>query len=197
MMRPMENIDWRGKPIQIQSHTVKTGLQQLELRRCRLQGRAGTTVPAKTLSGKTLSEKASGPPILLLPDFLETSDIFLPPPSRSSAGGGLAAFLASAGYDVYLAELRGKGRSWPATNRGADWGLDILIREDIPAHLAQLAQLRPDCAPIWLGQGLGSLLLLAHYLRSNGQAAVRGMVHFSGTRLSSARELRESMQIGR
>ncbi len=143
----MHNFTWNGIRLRIQSLNVQVGTSQLELRRC--------------------FRNAEGTPILLLSGFHDSSQVFLP---RSSSGqqnqGGLAPFLASQGYDVYLADLRGKGNSWPQASRQADWGLHEAICEDIPAHLAMIDRLRPGAPQFWIGQDLGSLLLLATYARA-------------------------------
>ncbi|MGQ9426677.1 serine aminopeptidase domain-containing protein [Gilvimarinus sp. F26214L] len=161
----MKALTWRGIRLRIQSYIVNSGDHQLELRRCtRESGQPGT-------------------PVLMLPDFLETTDIFVP----GEGEGGLAHFLASQGYDVFLPELRGKGGSWPATRRGSSWGLDALLEEDLPAHLRKLSELRAGANAFWLGHGLGSLLLMVAWLRHEDRERVLGMVHFSAARRSPTR----------
>ncbi|MEX1032728.1 MAG: alpha/beta hydrolase [Cellvibrionaceae bacterium] len=156
---PMHTMSWRGVRLKLQAHNVQVGTQQLELRRCYRDN--------------------TGPPVLLLADFLHTSEIFLP---RKGGEGGLAPFLASLGYDVYLAELRGRGNSWPGISDTSDWGLHEAICEDIPAHLRTLEKLRPGQSQIWMGQGLGGLLLAASYARLENRIALAGMVHFAVAR---------------
>ncbi len=155
----MQNITWKGIRLRIESHNVFVNGNQLELRRC--------------------YRNATGTPILMLAGFLENSQVFLP--DRSEAG--LAQFLAAQGYDVYLADLRGKGNSWPKVGRHSDWGLHEAIVEDIPAHLGMLEKLRPGVAQFWLGQGMGSILLLCAYARLQQLSApVLGMAHFAASR---------------
>ncbi len=174
----MHNFTWNGLRLRIQSLNVQVGSNQLELRRC--------------------FRNAEGTPILLLSGFLDSSQIFLPNFNSSTQDkGGLAPFLASEGYDVYLADLRGKGNSWPQASRRADWGLHEAICEDIPAHLSMIEKIRPGVSQFWMGQDLGSLLLLAtfargHTVQDSSQTSVSsplarhspvlGMAHFSASR---------------
>lgn len=157
----MKMINWRGNRLNIQSHIVNVGPRQLELRRCFREG------------------YSTGPVVLMVAGFLNTTDIFLP----RKGEGGLAPFFASLGYDVYLAELRGRGNSWPAITANADWGLHEAICEDLPAHLQTLERLRPGAAQYWVGEGLGSLLLAACLARSGGPpSSLRAMIHFAASR---------------
>lgn len=156
----MHTLSWNGLDLHLQSHNVQVGSHQLELRRC--------------------YRDAKGTPVLLVPGFLETTQIFLPGKDHT---GGLAPFLAAQGYDVYLLELRGKGGSWPRTNSNAEWGLHQAVCEDIPAHLVAIEKLRPGVPQFWVGQGLGSLLLLGAYARiKNLYTPLLGIAHFSPAR---------------
>lgn len=115
----------------------------------------------------------------MLPGFAASSAIFSPHHSES----GLAHFLASQGFDVFVGELRGKGASWPQVSRHSNWGVHELISEDIPALLNRVADLRPGVAQLWLGEGLGSQLLVGAYGRQQAlPAPVVGMAHFSAAR---------------
>lgn len=146
--------------LQIQSHNVQSGTVHLELRRCNLGS-------------------ASGTPLLLVPGFLQTNDVFMP----TKGEGGLAPFLAGLGYDVFMAELRGRGKSWPEISRGADWGVHEAICSDLPAHLCMIERLRPGVPQVWLGQDFSSLLLLGRFARGDLAAPVEGMIHLGASRL--------------
>lgn len=162
--RYMQNITWKGTRLRVQTYNVMVGSSQMELRRC--------------------YRDANATPILMLPGFLEDAGVFFPPPTGGiNSEAGLAPFLASQGYDVFIAELRGKGNGWPAINRNSRWGLHEAISEDIPAHLAMIDRLRPGAPQIWLGHGLSSLLLTAVYARNPILTVpVLGMVHIAAAR---------------
>lgn len=172
MIAGMRTINWRGSRINIKSLTVQVGSHQLELRRCFLESR-----------------RPLGPPVFAVAGFLETVDIFF---SRDGEAG-LAPFLAALGYDVYLAELRGRGSSWPATGKGATWGLEDSVELDIPAHLQAVARQRPGEPQFWLGQGLGGLLLHEVYARKPAASPeVVGMIHFGTSRQLDFADRRKS-----
>lgn len=176
-MAVMRTISWRGSRIDIKSQTVQVGSHQLELRRCCREGK-----------------EPLGPPIVAVAGFLESNEVFF----ARKGEGGLAPFLAALGYDVYLLELRGRGKSWPAVTKASDWSFEENIAEDIPAHLQTIAKLRPDEPQFWLGQGIGSLLLhCAYERRPPASPPLLGMVHFAASRgvlLDSRRKTSASRQ---
>lgn len=45
---------------------------------------------------------------------------------------GIAPFLAAHGFDVFVVDLRGKGKSFPAIDKNAKYGQYEAITEDIP-----------------------------------------------------------------
>lgn len=146
------------RTLQIQSHNVQSGAVHLELRRCN----SGT----------------GGTPLLLVPGFLKTNDVFMPVKGE----GGLAPFLARLGYDVFMAELRGRGKSWPEMSRGSEWGVHEAICLDLRAHLRMIERLRPGVPQVWLGQDFSSLLLVGRYARGELVAPVKGMIHLNASR---------------
>lgn len=155
----MTNFAWRNALLSRTSYTVSSGEHHLSLQRC--------------------YRNPEGTPVLMLAGFGQSSQMFWGDEQNS----GLAPFLADIGFDVYIAECRGKGVSWPQVTRASDWGLHQLITEDIPAHLSKLAKLRPGEPQFWVGHGLGSLLLAGCYARLDIlPAPLLGMVHFAAGR---------------
>lgn len=66
---------------------------------------------------------------------------------------GPAAFFASAGWEVWVPDLRGRGLSGPTVAEGADWSYDDLVRFDLPALVAAA---RERSGPCWvIGNSLG------------------------------------------
>lgn len=167
-MAPMHNITWNGIRLRTQSYNVLVGDHQLELKRC--------------------YRDVNGIPVIMVPGFLENTQVFLPANNQA----GLAPFLASQGYDVYLAEMRGKGNSWPSIYRSSKWGIHEAVCEDIPAHLGMVEKLRPNTPQFWVGQGMGGLLLSCSYARIEQLLSpVMGIAHFAAARqccLSSWRQ---------
>lgn len=170
----MSNFSWRSALLNQTSYTVKSGEHQLNLRRC--------------------YRHKDGIPVLMVAGAQACGDIFWP----DSDEAGLAPFLADCGFDVFVADLRGKGISWPNVSRHSDWGLRALIAEDIPAHLAKIAKLRPSAPQFWIGHGMGSLLLTACYARLDIlPAPVAGMVHFAAARRCELSNLLKSISYAR
>lgn len=166
----IHNIIWNGTRLRVQSYNVLVGDAQLELKRC--------------------FRNSEGTPLLMVPGFLETTSIFMPKHPRA----GLAPFLASRGFDVYLAELRGKGNSWPSAGRNSRWGLHEAVCEDMPSHLGMIEKLRPGVPQFWLGHGLGSLLMCGAYARIDElPAPLLGMVHVSAGRHCSLDNWRKTL----
>lgn len=99
-----------------------------------------------------------GIPVLLVPGHARDSSIF-------DGEGGLAACLAAAGCDVYLASLRGKGAAWPRVSRFTRWGYHDVVTADLPALAARIAQLRGDAPQVWIGQGIAGAWLAACFAR--------------------------------
>ncbi len=174
----MQTICWNQTHLNYEFHCVKaTGGIQLGLHR--LYRQRGSHERGK--------EAVTGTPVLMLADFMEDQSIFFPDMEHSKPDTrlGLAPMLASEGYDVFMLDLRGKGRSWPALSGEQNWGLHQAIMEDIPSHLTAVARLRPGCPQIWIGKGLGSVLLTCAYARIDVlPAQVLGIAHLGAGRQS-------------
>ncbi len=70
-------------------------------------------------------------------------------------GAGLAATLASHGFAVLNADLRGHGQSGPRADQGAVYTYDAFVQEDIPA-LVRAARARfPNKLVVLVGHSLG------------------------------------------
>ena len=98
-------------------------------------------------------------------------------------GKGLAPYLARAGYDVYVADLRGRGLSTPTIGRHSDFGQTQVITEEIPAFLAKIEELRGTVAQHWIGHSWGALLLYAYLARFSAQRErLRSLICFGTKR---------------
>ena len=60
----------------------------------------------------------------------------------SEKNKGLASYLAHHGFDVFVADLRGRGLSEPAIKKGAIHGQTESITEDIPAFINEIKKLK-------------------------------------------------------
>jgi len=78
--------------------------------------------------------------------------------------GSLVALLAERGFDVYVADFRGHGRSVPPKARdGGTWSFDDLVELDLPAIVAACAEVSGCAASelILVGHSLGGLVACA------------------------------------
>ena len=123
-------------------------------------------------------KKKLGAPVFMLHSTAGDGTTFYP-----DDGSGLACYLARRGYDVYVADLRGRGKSWPQVSRRSAFGSHQAITEDIPALLKKIVIKRGKVPQIWIGHGWGSVLLCGYYARfGDSLSPVAQMVHFGARR---------------
>jgi len=82
-----------------------------------------------------ITGEAVGIPILMLHGAIENGLIFY-----TKKGKGLACYLAEQGFDVYVADLRGRGKSNPVINANSDFGQYEAITQDIPLFLDYITE---------------------------------------------------------
>ncbi len=106
--------------------------------------------------------KQNGIPILLVHGAIENSRIFY-----SEKGKGLAPFLAENGYDVFVTDLRGKGKSIPAANSGkVKAGQYELITHDLPVLINEIKKEKGEDCPVHLmAHSWGGVLISSWYAR--------------------------------
>lgn len=93
-------------------------------------------------------------------------------------GSDLATFLAEAGFDVWIAEMRGTRTSQPpdaSTWSAGAWNVDVLAERDVPAILDHVAAATGRYDVMWVGHSLGGLL---GYITLQGKHAsrIKGLV---------------------
>jgi alpha-beta hydrolase superfamily lysophospholipase len=106
--------------------------------------------------------------VLLCPGIAANRHVFLAGRERS-----LVSYLTGLGYDVWILETRGKGRSG-RIGVGCpfyDWTFDDLIENEIPRAIARVAE--ATGAPVhFLGHSMGGVLLYTH-VAAHGTANLR------------------------
>lgn len=127
---------------------------------------------------------SSGIPLFLIHGSIENGKIFY-----SSSGKGLAPYLAQKGFDVFVVDLRGRGKSTPAIDKTATHGLTNTIEEDIPAVARKIKELKGDVPQHWLSHSWGGVSLLAYLAKHNKEFNVKSMVFFASKRHISIRTL--------
>lgn len=113
-----------------------------------------------------------GPPILMIHGAVENGRIFY----SERGDRGLAPWLASQGFDVFAADLRGRGRSTPRLGRGVDHRQTDSIVGDLPALSAAIALATGAQPQHWIAHSWGGVLaqscLARHPELARGVASV-------------------------
>lgn len=143
-----------------------------------------------TLHLKRFSRNRQGPPVLLVHGSIENGKIFY-----SKSGKGFAPYLAKQGYDVFVADLRGRGKSTPAISRFSDFGLSHTLREDFPAIIRKIKKLKGDVPQYWGAHSWGGVLMLAYMARPYENVNVQAMAFFASKRRISIRSFKKFMMV--
>ncbi|MBC7658729.1 MAG: alpha/beta fold hydrolase [Chitinophagaceae bacterium] len=99
--------------------------------------------------------------VLMIHGAIENGRIFY----SKKGDKGFAPFLANAGFEVLVADLRGRGRSRPHVNRHSKFDQTDAICEDLTVMgkaLTDIARGRPQH---WVAHSWGGVLIAAHLLR--------------------------------
>jgi predicted alpha/beta hydrolase len=116
--------------------------------------------------------------VFMLHGAVENGRIFYSPSNQ-----GLGPFLARAGFDVFVGELRGRGRGRPHIKPGAAYGQTEAITEDVPAMLDFIASRTGTPPPLWVAHSWGGVILSSVMARFPERAAsVAGAVYFGSKR---------------
>jgi predicted alpha/beta hydrolase len=109
---------------------------------------------------KRIYQDAQGPPVFLLHGSIENGKIFY---SKSLKGYG--PYLASKGYDVFVLDMQGRGKSTPKISRKSKYGQVDVIHSDIPMSLDKIKEIKGD-VPMYVGaHSWGGVLVLSYMAR--------------------------------
>ena len=111
------------------------------------------------------------------------------------SGQGLAGYLVSLGYEVFVADLGGRGRSLGAPGRASELTTHQIITDAIPRLLRTIERHNNDTdaqdtastvsnkATIWVAHGFGGVLLSAAWARlPESQRSASRMIFFGSRR---------------
>lgn len=129
-----------------------------------------------TLHVKHIHTGKKGTPVFLLHGSIEDGRIFY-----SKSGKGLAPFLAEHGFDAYVADLRGRGKSTPKIDETAEHGQREAILEDLPAFISFITDHNGKSPKHFLAHSWGGVLLLS-YLARFENPDVQSMILFGSKR---------------
>lgn len=126
-----------------------------------------------------LQGSPEGPVAFLIHGAIENGRIFY-----SQSGKGFAWHLARAGWDVYSADLGGRGQSYPPINAQTLSGQTESICQELPALLTAVRQRRPEAPIVWVSHSWGGVLLMSLLARLQTSteyaelASPEAIVHF-------------------
>jgi len=118
-----------------------------------------------------------GPPVLMIHGAIENGRIFW-----SSSGKGLAPYLARRGFDVYVADLRGRGLSKPSIDRHSRFGQTEAITEELPALFETVASLHGPAPINLVAHSWGGVLLSASLARFPEKRSLAGRAVYFGSK---------------
>lgn len=125
-------------------------------------------------------EKTIGQAVFMLHGLMDDASCF----HDAATQTGLAYVLAREGYDVYLAELRGRHLDTKSLSN-LQFGVEQAITEDLQKLVGTMNKTAQLEKQIWIGQGFGSLLLANYLARNTSQLKdIQALVHFSPFRKS-------------
>lgn len=128
---------------------------------------------------KHIYTNSKGAVAFLVHGAIENGRIFY----SSDCQKGFAPYLAKNGFDVYVADLRGKGESTPPINKESKYGQFEMITEEIPAFYHAIRKKRPNKKQHWIAHSWGGVLLNSVLLRyPEIRKTVRNQVFFASKR---------------
>lgn len=126
---------------------------------------------------RRIFKNEAGQPVLMLHGAVENGKIFY-----SENNKGLASYLAHHGFDVFVADLRGRGLSEPVIKKGATHGQTESITEDIPAFINEIKKIKGNSPQILMGHSWGGVLALSCLARHPQYIPLISRMVFFGTK---------------
>lgn len=117
------------------------------------------------------------PPLLLIHGSIENGKIFY-----SGSGKGLAPYLAQNGFDVFVADLRGKGASRPSVTRKSPASQTDTIEGELPFLVNTVKEISGSDALHLGAHSWGGVLLMSAYALFHEQWNVKSMIFFGTKR---------------
>lgn len=122
-------------------------------------------------------KSSSGSPVLMIHGAIEDGKIFY-----SNSGKGFGPFLAKNGFDVFIADMRGKGQSTPKVSRSLTYSQTELIKNDIPKCLDKISAITGKKEFHLVGHSWGGVWLYSFLARFWNKYKVKSQVLFASKR---------------
>ena len=129
---------------------------------------------------KRIYSNENGIPVFLLHGSIENAKIFY-----SNSLKGLAPFLAKQGFDVFVGDMQGRGKSYPSINKKSSYGQIDVIKTDIPKFLEKIKEIKGDVGIHTMAHSWGGVLMLAYLSRF--ESNVKSLVLFGAKRQITVR----------
>lgn len=144
-------------------------------------------------SGKTTlhryHEKGNKEVVFLVHGYFEDSKIFY-----SSSGKGFAPYLAQNGFDVYMCDLMGKGKSQPKVAEGLDQTQHEIITQDLPTFIEEVRRLSGQQQIHVGGHSWGGVVVLAYMARTK-DSDIKSFISFGSKRRIGVKGWRKKLYI--
>jgi len=125
---------------------------------------------------KRFYNNSKAKPCFLLHGSIENGKIFY-----SKSGKGLAPYLAQNGYDVFVPDLRGRGKSAPKVSKDSKHDQHDAITQEIPTFIEKIREIKDTQALHMMAHSWGGVLLLS-YLARFKNTSIKSMVFFGTKR---------------
>ena len=110
---------------------------------------------------RRIYDDPEGPPVLMIHGAMSNGKIFY-----SESGKGFGPWLAEQGFDVFVADFRGRGLSEPLISADSDFGLKEMQEEDMAAFAGKIVEIKGRVPQHWVSHSWGGVTILAHLARS-------------------------------
>lgn len=138
---------------------------------------------------KRIYARQGGEPVFLLHGSIEDGRIFY-----SKNLKGLAPYLAKQGYDVFIGDMQGRGKSTPAINKNSAYGQVDVIKTDIPMFLEKIKSVSGHEKVHCMAHSWGGVLMLSYLARF--QSNILSLVMFGTKRRITVRNWQYLIQLG-
>lgn len=112
----------------------------------------------------------------------------------SDSGKGLAPFLASQGFDCFIPDFGGRGKSLPVVSRHSQYGHEKFITEDLPAMIAYVKRISGFDKLQIINHSWGGVMMLSYLARYDCNS-IPSMVMFGVKRRITVRNFRKIMAV--